>query len=670
MSIVQSLTQNSKLKQVQSVRSSATIALVGNPNSGKTTLFNGLTGLNAKTSNFPGTTVEHHIGRINTFDQQINVLDLPGLYSLEAVTLEEQQAKAALLGQIKGLPEPNLIVLILDATNLERNLFLTSQIIELRKPTVIALNMVDIATKCGIKINSKKLQEQLHCPVVQIVARRGKGIDQLIQKIEEILTSIDPHTPTLPAPKCCSCNGCPYAARYDWAEQVGSECATAPLEAHGRRTERIDQILTHPIVGLLCFLGVMATMFVLIFALAEYPMHWIEKGLTLTGGIIGYLTPAGDLQSLLIDGIIGGAGSILAFLPQITILFLFITLLEDTGYLARAAFVMDRLMRRVGLPGKAFIPMLSAHACAVPGIMATRVIEDKRDRLITILILPLMTCSARLPVYAMVTALLFPNRPIQAGLLFTAVYALGIAAALIMSFIFKHTILPGEVRPLIIELPHYRLPCLRTACITALRQATVFIKKAGTIILLIAVVLWIISHYPKPPQNTDVASHESVTGQNTSLTETNSHSKQADDQLEYSLAGRFGKAIEPIFAPLGFNWQINVGIISSFAAREVLVSTLAIVYGDVEEFSTNQMSLTEVLRTQRRNDGSLVFNTATSYSLLVFYVFAMQCLPTQIITKRETGQWRWAAFQFGYMSVLAYIAALLTYQTISWLGIG
>ncbi len=648
--------------------SAATIALAGNPNSGKTTLFNQLTGLNAKTSNFPGTTVEHHIGRMVVDGVGISVLDLPGLYSLEAVTLEEQQARAALRGEIQGLPVPDLTVLILDATNLERNLFLAGQILELGQRAVVALNMTDLAAKCGIRINRKQLEKQLGCPVVPIVARRGEGIDLLRRTIHERLMENQADAESVTTPRCCSCHGCPYAARYDWAEKVGVECTSSPLETHGRGTERIDRILTHPVVGLLCFFSVMAIMFTMIFAIAEYPMHWIESGMAWMGAMVSGFMPAGDFRSLIVDGVIGGVGGILVFLPQIAILFMFITLLEDTGYLSRAAFVMDRLMRRVGLPGKAFVPMLTAHACAVPGIMATRVIEDHRDRLVTILILPLMTCSARLPVYTMILALLFPERPVVAGLLFTGLYALGLIGAMLTSFLLKRTVLPGEVRPLIIELPHYRIPCLRTAMVTTFQQSMVFIRKAGTVILLISVILWCLAHYPSPPEPVAGRSQQVLsTDVEGTVQDLASKSVSSSSRLEYSLAGRIGKWLEPVFEPLGFNWQINVGVISSFAAREVIVSTLAIVYGAGEDSAEDQAALTDVLRSHRRSDGSPVFNVATSLSLLIFYAFAMQCIPTQVITHRETGKWRWVFLQFIYMSLLAWFAAMLTYQGVSWL---
>jgi ferrous iron transport protein B len=385
---------------------------------------------------------------------------------------------------------------------------------------------------------------------------------------------------------------------------------------------------------------------------------------------VGKFLPEGDLKSLLVDGVIGGVGGMLVFLPQICILFFFLTLLEDTGYLARAAFVMDRLMRRVGLPGKAFVPMLSSHACAIPGIMATRGIEDKRDRLVTILVLPLLTCSARIPVYAMVCALLFPDQPMYAAIAFAGAYSLGGIAALVMAFVFRRTILPGETRPLVLELPSYKMPSIRNALLMAIDRAGIFIRKAGTVIMVISILLWTASTYPKsepPAEVTEMLLQAEQTNDDDLRKEASKlESKHA---FANSAAGRMGKAIEPVIEPLGFDWQIGVGIVSSFAAREVIVSTLSIIYGvggDAAE--EDPSSLYDNLRASKRSDGSPVYTTATCMSLLVFYVLAMQCLPTQAITRRETGSWKWAAFQFGYMTVLAYLAALITYQTMSFLS--
>ena len=630
----------------------AVVALVGNPNAGKTTLFNKLTGLRAKTANFPGTTVEHRRARaaINGLDQPATLLDLPGLYSLDAVTSEERVARDALLGRVERLEKPNAVLLILDATNLERNLFLAGQVVELGLPVVVALNQVDAAEAAGLEVDAAKLADELGCPVIPTVARRGDGLvelrDALARAVQEKAAPC--LSDTLSA--CGSCTGCPFGARYDWAEEVGRKVATSAVESHGETTEKIDKVLTHRWFGVIAFGAVMVAVFWMIFAIAQYPMEWIDLLFATGGELVASVVPEGDVQSLLVDGIIGGVGGMLIFLPQICILFFFLALLEDTGYMARAALVMDRLMHRVGLPGKAFVPLLSAHACAIPAIMSTRVIEDKRDRLVTILVAPLMTCSARVPVYALVVALLFANQPWMAALTFTGAYALGVVAALVMAAIFKRTILRGETRPLVIELPNYRRPSLLNALRLTLDRAWIFVKKAGTIILLISVALWALATYPKstpPPELGEAAAQQY--------------------ELEHSFAGMLGNVVEPVFRPLGFDERISVGVITSFAAREVIVSTLAVLYGVGEDAieAEDGGGFRSALLSATRADGTPVFTTATCLSLLVFYVLAMQCLPTQAVTKRETGGWKWPMFQLGYMTVLAYTAALVTYQIAS-----
>ena len=389
------------------------------------------------------------------------------------------------------------------------------------------------------------------------------------------------------------------------------------------------------------------------------------------------LLPPGDLQSLLSDGVVGGVGGILVFLPQICILFFALSLLEDTGYLSRAAFVMDKIMRKLGLPGKAFVPLLSAHACAIPAIMSTRVIENPRDRLVTILVTPLMACSARIPVYAMITALLFPHSPLKAAMVFTAAYATGVVAALGMAMIFRRTILPGESKPLMIELPPYRVPGLRTALLHTFDRAKIFVKQAGTIILAISLVLWALSYYPKssPPaaavaMATQAAQFEKTgdTNQAAGLRDT-ADRLTAQHSLQNSFAGKIGHAIEPVIAPLGYDWQIGIGIISSFAAREVIVSTLAIVYGVGKDAAeNNQTSLYSTLRQAKRTDGTPIFNVATCASLLVFYILAAQCLSTTAVVRRETNSWKWPLFQIAYMTGLAYFAALVVYQALRHFG--
>jgi ferrous iron transport protein B len=544
---------------------------------------------------------------------------------------------------------------------------------------VIALNMIDAAERDGIRIDVERLRRELGCPIVPMAARSGRGLEDLQR---ELLALLEPplewKAPPRQAPVCgAGCLTCPYQARYEWTEGVSARVMKAPI-VRGLMTERLDRWLTHPVVGLLVFIAVMTVTFFLIFRAASIPMDLIDRLFATAGARIAPLLPDGDLRSLVVNGVIGGVGGILVFLPQICILFFVLALLEDSGYLARAAFVMDRLMRRVGLPGNAFVPLLSAHACAIPAIMSSRVVADPRDRLLTILVTPLMTCSARIPVYSMVVALLFPAAPLKAALTFVGAYSLGVVAALTMALVFRRTILPGESHPLIIELPHYRLPALRTALIQTYDRAAIFVKQAGTVILVISISLWALATYPKSSPPPEVAAIEQQAVAATAAGD----AARADDlreqgdrlaahaALEHSFAGRIGRAIEPALRPLGFDWQIGIGIVSSFAAREVIVSTLAIIYGVGEGGGNdNLQSLYDTLRAAVRPDGSRMFSTATCFSLLIFYILAAQCLPTQAVVRRETNSWKWPLFQIAYMSALAYVAALVTYQGLRALGI-
>ena len=684
----------------------ATVALVGNPNTGKTTLFNKLTGLRAKTANFPGITVDLRSGRVKLPSGYVKVVDLPGLYSLQAVSPEEQVTVNALAGDLAENPVPDVVVLVLDATNLERNLVLASEVLDLRLPTVVALNQSDAARVADIRIDVSQLSDELKCQVVPVSARTGEGLDSLRLIVDETLSGKLPILAQDHQSCTVGCTGCTFAARFDWAERVSSDNIQVP-PTQGRRTDAIDRVLTKPVVGVAAFMSIMLVVFYLIFSLANIPMDMVDGAFGTMGASAERLIPKGpvhaglwfgtvfclsisllaagyaaagisysrrnsvtaiaiaiavsllpveDFRSLLVDGVIGGVGGVIIFLPQICILFFFISLLEDSGYMARAAFVMERLMQFVGLPGKAFVPMLSAHACAIPGIMAARVIENWRDRLVTILVLPLLTCSARLPVYTMIAALLFSDSPFNAAMVFVGAYVLGIAAALLSAWCLKKTILRGVPIPLVIELPSYRIPSVRNALATVIDRGTVFVRQAGTVILMISVVLWALATYPKRPDSptADAALEQSAA--------------EEEEALAYSFAGRAGRLVEPIFRPLGFDWKINVGVLTSFAAREVVVSTFAIVYGIGEDSAEDEATLVETLRRQTRPDGSPVFTKATGFSLLVFFVLAMQCLPTQAVTKRETGSWKWAVFQLVYMSAMVYVAALVTFQSCTALG--
>lgn len=676
----------------------ATVALIGNPNAGKTTLFNRLTGMRAKTANFPGTTLEVRTGVADLEHHRVGLLDLPGLYALtepgneNKAAPEEELAAKTIRGETKvskldgRLEPPAAAIVVVNATSIARHLYLVSQVRETHIPMVVALNMMDVAQRDGLAVDVDALSKQLGAPVVPISARTGRGIVELRRAVEAQVFDAGRLMTEIPGAlaECSRCGGCPHAARHAWATGVAEGSVQGLSENAQKWADRIDSMVTQPVAGLAVFASIMAGLFVLIFSTAAMPMDLIDGGFATLGGWVEGFLPEGDFRNFVVDGVIGGVGGVLVFLPQICILFFILTLLEDTGYLARAALVMDRLMCKVGLPGKAFVPMLSAHACAIPAIMSTRVIENKRDRLVSILVIPLLTCSARLPVYAMVTALLFAGRPVLGGLVFFGAYVLGIVAALVVAFVLKMTLLPGKARPLVIELPDYRMPSLRTAFLTMLDRGLIFVKKAGTVILLISIGLWVLSTYPKLPEDrlAEVASPGDAATV-VELQEQIADAQAAGDaeavevaqgnmdlligkyEVAHSFAGKLGRAMEPVFAPLGFDWQINVGVVSSFAAREVVVSTLAIVYGLSEDAAEEPLTLAETLRNQTHADGTPVFTLATSLALLVFFVLAMQCLPTQAVAKRETGGWKWPLFQLGYMTVLAYSAAWVTYTVTS-----
>jgi ferrous iron transport protein B len=650
-----------------------TLALVGNPNAGKTTLFNALTGLRAKTANFPGTTVEQRIGKATLGRQEVLLVDLPGLYGLGSSAPEEKLAADALRGRLAGQPVPDAVLVVVDATNLERNLFLAGEVLELKRPVIIALNMMDMAERENIRIDVEKLRAELGCVVVPVSARNGRGIDELRREIERLAggAAIEPAAHHFKTDCVTTCTGCPYQRRYEWTESVSAKVMNASAMRRPQRTEKLDKFLTHSVTGVAAFLVVMLVFFFLIFWAAKIPMNLIDHLFATIGTWVAAQVTQPDLQSLLVNGVVGGVGGILVFLPQICILFFALSLLEDTGYLARAAFVMDKIMRKLGLPGKAFVPLLSAHACAIPAVMAARVVENPRDRLATILVAPLMACSARIPVYAMVTALLFPSSPLKAALVFTGAYVTGIIFALGMAWIFQRTILPGGSKPLVIELPPYRLPGLRTAFLHTFDRAKIFVKQAGTIILLISLLLWTLSHYPKsmpPSAAVTMMAHAAQIAKA-------GDAKQADEirtiadrltaqrSLQNSFAGKIGRIIEPVIKPLGFDWQIGIGIVSSFAAREVIVSTLAVVYGVGENAAEqNRTSLYDTLRHATRSDGAPVFTTATCMSLLVYYILAAQCLATSVIVRRETNSLKWPLFQIFYMTGLAYLASFVIYH--------
>lgn len=645
------------------------IALLGNPNTGKTTLFNLLSGLRHKTSNFPGTTLEARVGRVSIQCESgtgrwekraAEVIDLPGIYSLELDQLESEICRAVLEGRAaprgQVVAEPSAICIVADATNLARNLMLVGEALRRRLPTVVAVNMIDLARRRGIRIDPAVLSERLGCEVVCISARSGEGLDDLQRALGA--ARIARQTPP----------GTEQGLRA-WAEELYDLAAAgeAGLDAD-RFTDRLDRVFTHPVLGLAIFALVMGGLFYALFTLAKYPMDWIGAGFEALAGLVAAVLPDGPLQELIAQGVVGGVGAAVVFLPQICLLFFLIALLEDTGYLARAAFVVDRLLRPFGLPGHSFVPLLSSHACALPGIMATRAIPDRRERLATILVAPFMTCSARLPVYVLVTLVLFPNRPAMAALAFVGCYALGIVAGVGSALVARRTILRGKSRPMALELPTYKRPSVRTALLTTYDRALVFLKKAGTNIMAICIVLWWLGAYPHtaPPARA-VELREQAAALAPADPARESLESEADRLTRQSakagsFAGRIGKAIQPVFAPLGYDWQLTVGVVTSFAAREVFVSTMAVVVAGEED--AESQGVLDKIAAARRDDGSPLFTRAVGWSLLVYYVLAMQCLPTLAVTAKEAGGLKWALLQLAWMSVVAYVSAMVVYQVL------
>ncbi len=739
----------------------AYVALTGNPNCGKTTLFNALTGLRAKVGNYAGVTVERKEGKLTGIETKadIRVLDLPGTYSLSPNSLDEQVSRDVLLNRLPELPSPNLIVVVVDASNLQRNLYYTTQVIELGHPTILALNMVDVAETNGQAINSFKLAELLGVPVLPIVASAGEGLPQLREKIvamatalhemrprlfcqlpglfrieatgladllaktyqerqlqataeallilsnEKALASSSTHYPQVIQDAVAASRkrldaanvdwrGAPIEWRYARVAEI-QQAVTTELTPPGETfSDKADRIVTHKLWGTLIFLAIMAVMFQSIFSFAEYPMTWLENGVAWAGNHVAAAMLPGDLRDLLVNGVIAGVGAVVVFLPQILMLFFFIGLLEDTGYMSRAAFLMDRLMSRVGLHGKSFIPMLSSFACAIPGIMATRTIENRKDRLVTILVAPLMSCSARLPVYTLLIGACIPDKRVfgffkLGGVTMLAMYLLGIVVALLMAWIFKKTLLKGETPMLIMELPPYKRPVVLVTLRHMWDRSKQFLTRAGTVILGINIILWALMNYPTSKKVT--AEFETrraeITNSFTTIsltTGTGSASNQlvtlqeqlaavnleeAGETLRHSFAGMAGRSIEPIIAPLGFDWKIGIGIVGSFAAREVFVSTMSTVY-NASDADDDMKNLKQTLQEQKRADGTPVYTALTGVTLMVFYVFAMQCVSTVAVVRRETASWKWPFFQWLYMGALAWVLAFITYHGGKMLGWG
>ncbi len=606
------------------------LALLGNPNCGKTALFNLLTGSRQKVANYPGVTVDRKEGQLTTpSGKQFRVLDLPGAYSLNAVSIDEEITRDVVLGMLGGEPRPDMLVCVSDATNLKLNLRLVLEVRRLGLPMVLALNMADLASKRGIDIDIPALAAELGMPVVSTVAVKRGGASELIARIEAFVPDGRPHPPAWLPPDVADITATQREVRRILAATVREPALDTRLD------ERIDRVVLHPLWGMLILVATLFLMFQAVFSWASVPMELIKESVEALGGLLTEHLLDSVLRSLLVDGIIAGVGSVLVFLPQILILFLFILALEDSGYLPRAAFLLDRLMGTVGLSGRSFIPLLSSFACAIPGIMAARTITNWRDRLATIMIAPLMTCSARLPVYALIIGAFIPESTVAGifnlqGLVLFGLYVAGVVSALAVAGVLKLTVAKGLQHPLMLELPSYRWPIARNLLMGLLERARIFILRVGNIILALMVVLWFLSSFPAPPEGA------------------------VGPAIQYSYAGMLGRALELIFAPIGFNWQISIALVPGMAAREVAVGALGTVYA----LSATGDDVAEQLAPMLAAGWSL----PTAFSLLAWYVFSPQCLSTLAVVKRETNSWRYPLLMAGYLFALAYGAAFVTYR--------
>ena len=749
------------------------IALAGNPNVGKTTLFNALTGLRQKVANYPGVTVERKSGRL-AGAAAVEVVDLPGTYSLNPKSVDERVAYDVLTGRMPGEAAPDVVVCVADAANLERNLYLASQVLDLGLPTVIALNQMDAAEEAGLEIDVEALEEKLGVPVVPIVASRGEGLEALREAVErvpdipdrpawslmpavapavdaleekladeapdvparrrrfEALTALtsDPlldvwkerapafHQAVLDVRAELEEKKAPYRqaemmGRYGWLSPLVGETVTRHKPPSERtRSDQLDAVLTHRVAGPLIFVGVLALIFQAVFTWAVPLMDALEAGVAGLADLTRAALPSGMVEDLLVEGVITGVGNVLIFLPQILLLFFFLGLMEDTGYMARTAFIMDRLMRRMGLSGGSVVPLLSSYACAIPGIMAARTLGNERDRLITIMVAPLMTCSARLPVYTLFIAAFIPSGALfgffgYQGLAMLSLYLLGTVMAFVAAFVLKTFVFKGESSMFVMELPPYRAPRLRQVLWRMVDRAKAFIVRAGKIIFGLSIVLWFLASYPKAEPNpaleaeraaaeaqyqavrdsleatglggrADVSAGEvvaegpqdAVTAQAAEARDVRLHEiadEEAGRQIRQSFIGRLGHAIEPVMRPLGFDWKISAGLVAAFAAREVIVSTLATIYSAGRD---EGVLLREALQADTYPDGRPVYTPLVAVSLMVFFVFALQCMSTLAIARRETNSWKWPAVMWLYMFVLAYAFSLLVYQGGQALGLG
>ncbi len=707
------------------------VLLVGNPNTGKTTLFNRLAGTRARTGNFPGVTVERRSAFLSVAGREVELVDLPGTYSLSARSPEEQVAADAILRE-----RPAAVVLVADATALSRSLYLAVQLAEASVPFVVVLNMMDEARASGVHVDFDELSRAFGAPVLPLVASKGEGLEALLEQVRALIGErhrpvlvdygrVEPYVRRLqrrleaeralePADARAMAAWALASVRQpdgevrvprflrEEAERLGQEASEAGVDidlqlvsaryrwldallqravrqdgaATRPATERLDALLLHPFWGGVVFLTVMFGVFELLFAGSEPLVGWVESGIGWLQGTLRASLPAGALTDLFLEGVVAGVGNVLVFVPPIAMLFALLTVLEDCGYLPRVAFVADRFMYRVGLQGKAFVPMLSGFACAVPAILSTRILADRRDRFVTMLAIPFVSCSARLPVYVLVAGVIFPGeRPVlglfhPGALALLGMYVLSVLAALGAAALYRRTILRGPRPPFVLELPPYRLPALRNVWVATWQRTRAFLWDAGTVILALTIVMWGLLNYPRLPEEPlpspggprrDAAIEVSEGGSTTSVA-AEIEAERAARRIAHSFAGRLGKAMEPALEPLGFDWRIGVGLLGAFTAREVFVSTLGIVFsvgGDVDERSA---SLRSRLRAARRADGAPLFDPLSGLALMVFFVLSAQCMSTLAVIRRESGSWRWPLGLFVFMTAVAWLGAFLVYQ--------
>ena len=603
------------------------VAVAGSPNAGKSALFNALTGARQKVGNYPGVTVERHSGRLTLEDgRPLELVDLPGAYSLDPASPDEAVTRDVLLGRQTGERKPDALLIVVDASNLDNHLRFALQLIELGLPTVIALNMVDLAKRDGLELDSRKLEEALGVPVIETVAVRRRGIADLHSAIDDMLS----------APRCPASHDAP--SDLIRLQRRARELATAAIVSESpvrRWTHRLDSVLLHPVAGPLILAAILFVMFQAVFAWSEVPVGWIEDGFAALSVAATQVIPDGLFRSLVVDGVLGGVGAVIVFLPQILILFFFILLLEATGYMVRAAFIMDKLMHWSGLSGRSFIPLLSSFACAVPGIMATRTIDNPKDRLTTILVAPLMTCSARLPVYTLIIAAFIPPLSVGPGiglqgLVMFGLYVTGVVGAIFAALVLRRTVTRGSGGAFMMELPKYQLPAIKDLALGLLQRAMIFLKRAGTIILFTTILLWALASFPQ--------------------------AEPGESQVETSIAGHISDGIYSVVKPIGFNHDIALALLPAMAAREVAVSAIGTVYSiDSTDEEAGAQSLADRLRGR--------WPLPTALAFLAWFVFAPQCISTIAVTRRETNGWKWPLFMVGYLFALAYMAAGLTYWT-------